>query len=123
MVSTQRCSNPRVGDASSWREGHPEVSTQQLVRFPRDLNASDLINQVCYEVEGVTRTLVGLYRLQEACRDLQGVGTFCAVPTPIEPSSGLYDASWSLVEALEGSEERGWSALLLCTECKPSGCR
>lgn len=94
------------------------------VCLPRDLAAADLINQASDEVDGIMRTCVGLYRLLEACGDLQGArDALRAVPTPIEPSSDLYEASRSLVGALDRREECGWSTLLLCTVCKPSGCR
>jgi len=90
---------------------------------PRGFEASDVIRQAFDEVDGIMRTCVGLYKPLEACGDLQGArDALRAVPTPIEPLSDLCETSRSLVEALERREERGWSTLLLCTECKPSGC-
>ena len=95
-----------------------EVSTQSQ----RSLEASDLIGQAFDKVDGIMRTCVGLYRPLEACRDLHGArDVLHAVPTPIEPLSDLYEASRSLVGALEGCEEAWMVHVASDNRSQPSG--
>lgn len=95
-----------------------EVSTQSQ----RSLEASDLISQTFNKVDGIMRTCVSLYKPLEACRDLHGArDALRAVPTPIEPLSDLYEASRSLVGALEGCEEAWMVHVASDNRSQPSG--